>query len=162
MKYLLDTCVISELTQLAPNSLVKAWLQTVPSDAVFLSVITIGEIRKGLVKLPESKKKAQLTLWLNTLVHEYNERILPFDLTVAEKWGIMQGNAAQAGTPMSTLDGFIAATASVHNLIIVTRNERDFLPSRIPLLNPWTIQEEAEPAVTDAANDSGDEYESLV
>lgn len=156
MKYLLDTCVISELTKPVPHPPVIKWLHTVPSDAVFLSVITIGELRKGVVKLPESKKKAQLTLWLDTLLEEYNERILALDLTVAETWGNMQGLAEQAGTPMSSLDGLIAATASVHNLIIVTRNEHDFFPSHIPLLNPWTIQEETEPRDTDLENNTED------
>ena len=105
------------------------------------------------MKLPESKKKAQLTLWLNTLLEEYNERILALDLMVAETWGNIQGIAEQAGTPMSSLDGLIAATASVHNLIVVTRNEREFLPSRIPLLNPWKIKEDTEQCGSDLKND---------
>lgn len=152
MKYLLDTCVISELTRPVPHPPVREWLQTVPSDAVFISVITIGELRKGVMKLPVSKKKVQLTRWLNTLLEDYNERILALDLTVAETWGNMQGLAEQAGTPMSSFDGLIAATASVHNLIVVTRNEQDFLPSHISLLNPWKIQEEIEARDIDLEN----------
>jgi predicted nucleic acid-binding protein len=120
-----------------PNTQVTNWLQSVPSDALFLSVLTIGEVRKGLVKLPDSKKKEKLSLWLNTLLKEYNERILPIDLTVSENWGIIQGNVEKAGTPMSTIDGLIAATASTHNLILVTRNESDFIPGQISLINPW-------------------------
>jgi predicted nucleic acid-binding protein len=124
----------------APNPRVTGWLATIPSDALFLSVITIGKIRKGVIKLPNSKKKEQLTLWLNTLLKDYSERILPLDLIVAENWGILQGNAEKAGTPMSSLDGLIAATASTHNLILATRNERDFEPSHVPLINPWDLR----------------------
>jgi predicted nucleic acid-binding protein len=135
VRYLLDTCVISELVKPEPNSSVKAWLANIPSEALFLSAITIGEIRKGLVKLPDSKRKKHLTQWLNTLLEKYEDRILSIDLLVSETWGIMQGQAEQAGTPMATLDGLIAATAASHNLIIVTRNERDFIPSHLPLRN---------------------------
>lgn len=137
MKYLIDTCVISELVKPVPNTRITNWLQSAPSDALFLSVLTIGEIRKGLVKLPDSKKKEKLSLWLNSLLKDYNERIIPIDLAVSENWGIIQGNAEKAGTPMSTIDGLIAASASTHNLILVTRNESDFTPGQIPLINPW-------------------------
>jgi predicted nucleic acid-binding protein len=120
-----------------PNTRITNWLQSAPSDALFLSVLTIGEVRKGLVKLPDSKKKEKLNLWLNTFLKDYNERIIPIDLTVSENWGIIQGNAEKTRTPMSTIDGLIAATASTHNLILVTRNESDFTPGQIPLFNPW-------------------------
>jgi predicted nucleic acid-binding protein len=120
-----------------PNTQVTDWLHAVASGALFLSVLTIGEVRKGLAKLPDSKKKERLTLWLNTLMEEYKERILPIDLTVSENWGTIQGNAEKAGTPMSTIDGLIAATASTHKLILVTRNERDFTPGQITIINPW-------------------------
>ncbi len=142
MRYLLDTCVISELVKPEPNLSVRAWLANIPSEALFLSVITIGEIRKGLVKLPASKRKNHLTQWLNTLLEKYDDRIIPIDLSISETWGIMQGQAEQAGTPMATLDGLIAATAASHSLIIVTRNERDFIPSHLPVINPWNISTE--------------------
>jgi predicted nucleic acid-binding protein len=139
VKYLLDTCVISELVKPAPNRKVVDWLNEVPSKALFLSVMTIGEIEKGLTKLPDSKKKERLTLWLNTLLNEYQERILPVDLMVAENWGILQGNAEMAGTPMSSIDSLFAATTYTHNLTLVTRNESDFVPGITPIINPWKL-----------------------
>jgi predicted nucleic acid-binding protein len=104
-----------------------------------LCVITIGEVRKGLTKLPDSKKKERLTLWLDTLLIEYRERILSIDLKVCDNWGILQGNAEKAGTRMSTIDSLIAATAYTHNLTLATRNENDFAPSNIPIINPWKL-----------------------
>ncbi|MFO7738420.1 MAG: type II toxin-antitoxin system VapC family toxin [Desulfatiglandaceae bacterium] len=139
MNYLLDTCVISELVKPSPNKKVVDWLNEVSSKALFLSVITIGELKKGLTKLPDSKKKERLTLWLNMLLNEYQERILPVDLMVAENWGILQGNAEMAGTPMSSIDSLLAATTYTHNLALVTRNEGDFVPGITPIINPWKL-----------------------
>jgi predicted nucleic acid-binding protein len=139
MKYLLDTCVISELVKSAPNRKVVAWLNERPSEALFLCVITIGEVRKGLTKLPDSSKKERLTLWLNTLLEEYKERILCIDLMVCENWGVLQGDAEKVGTPMSTIDSLLAATTYTYNLTLVTRNESDFSPSNIPVINPWKL-----------------------
>lgn len=139
MNYLLDTCVISELVKPAPNENVLDWLTEVPSDALFLSVITIGEIKKGLTKLRNSKRKLKLTGWLNTLRNDYHDRILPIDLTIAENWGVLQGKAEQNGSPMASIDGLIAATAYTHNLALITRNEKDFTPSGIHVINPWKL-----------------------
>ena len=137
MKYLLDTCVISELAKPVPERKVLNWLNGTPSEVLLLSVVTIGEIRKGLTKLPDSKRKENLTLWLNTLLEDYQPRILPVDLAVADNWGLIQGNAEMAGSPMSSIDGLIAATAYTHNLTVVTRNESDFSAARVPIINPW-------------------------
>jgi len=139
MNYLLDTCFISELVKPASNRKVVAWLNELPTEALFLCAITIGEIRKGLTKLPDSVKKERLTLWLNTLLIEYKERILSIDLAVCENWGVLQGNAEKAGTPMSSIDGLLAATAYIHNLTLATRNESDFTPANIPIINPWKL-----------------------
>ena len=139
MKYLLDTCVILELVKPTPNRKVVDWINELPSEALFLCVITIGEVRKGLTKLPDSRKKERLTLWLNTLLIEYSERIFFIDLMVCENWGVIRGNAEKAGTRMSTIDSLIAATAYTHNLTIVSRNENDFTLSNIPIINPWKL-----------------------
>ena len=139
MKYLLDTCVISELVKPTPQENVVSWLNEMPSEALFLCALTIGEVRKGLTKLPDSKKKERLTFWLNTLLIEYQDRIYFVDLMVCENWGVLQGNAEKAGTPMSTIDSLIAATADTHNLTLITRNENDFAPSNVPIINPWKL-----------------------
>ena len=137
MKYLLDTCVISELVKTSPNPIVLDWLNNTPSERLFLSVITIGEIRKGLTKLPDSKRKDKLTEWLNTLLEDYQDRIYSIDLAVAENWGIMQGNAEKSGMPMTSMDSLIAAIAYTHNLVLVTRNINDFKATNLPINNPW-------------------------
>ena len=139
MRYLLDTCIMSELVKPVPNNQVIDWLNETSSETLFLSVLTIGEVRKGLSKLPKSKKKKRLTAWLNLLLQDYKERILPVDLMVAESWGRIQGEAERTGTPLSTLDGLVAATAYTYNLTVVTRNESDFKPAAVPLMNPWTL-----------------------
>jgi len=109
------------------------------SETFFLSVITIGEVRKGLAKLSESKKKEKLTVWLDTLLEEYQDRILAIDLMVAEQWGLLQGHAEKQGVPMASIDGLIAATTCTHNLTLVTRNESDFPSSQIAMVNPWKV-----------------------
>lgn len=137
MKYLLDTCVISELVKPSPDPMVLDWLHDIPSERLFLSVITIGEIRKGLTKLPNSKRKDRLTEWLNSLLEDYQDRIYSIDLAVAENWGVMQGKAETSGMPMSSMDSLIAAIAYTHNLILVTRNVIDFKATNLPINNPW-------------------------
>jgi len=137
MNYLLDTCVISELVKSKPNPVVVNWMSGLSDESLFLCSITIGEIRKGLIKLPKSKKKKKLTDWLNTLLENYQNRIYSIDVTVAENWGVIQGKAEQNGMPMSSMDSLIAATAYTHNLSLVTRNESDFQASNILIINPW-------------------------
>jgi len=137
VKYLLDTCVISELVKPSPDPMVLDWLHDIPSERLFLSVITIGEIRKGLTKLPNSKRKDRLTEWLNSLLEDYQDRIYSIDLAVAENWGVMQGKAETSGMPMSSMDSLIAAIAYTHNLILVTRNVIDFKATNLPVNNPW-------------------------
>ncbi len=141
MNYLLDTCVISEIVKPAPSSRVMMWINSIPSERLFLCSLTIGEIRRGLTKLPESKKKERLTDWLNTLLENYQDRIHSINITVAENWGIMQGKAENEGMPMSSIDSLIAATAYTHNLILVTRNEEDFQASKLSIINPWNDEE---------------------
>jgi predicted nucleic acid-binding protein len=139
LNYLLDTCVISELVKQTPDANVVDWLSNTPTERLYLSVITIGEVRKGLTKLPDSKRKDLLTNWLNSLLEDYQNRIYSINLTVAENWGIIQGKAEKKGTPISSIDSLIAAIAYTHNLVLVTRNVRDFEASNLLIQNPWII-----------------------
>jgi len=137
MKYLLDTCVISELTKPQPNNYVLTWLEATQSEDLFLSVINIGEIKKGIYKLPASNKKQALLLWLTSLLSDYQNRILPVDLAIIENWSAMVAHAEKIGQSIASMDGLIAATAYTHHLTLITRNERDFTACNITLINPW-------------------------
>ena len=139
MNYLLDTCVLSELVRPRPAASVVKWLASIPAERLFLSVLTVGELKRGITKLPNSKKKTQLIVWFDTLLTDYCDRILPVDLAVAEAWGTLQARAEARGRKWAVIDGYIAATASSHKLMIVTRNEKDFEACYPELLNPWCL-----------------------
>ena len=138
MNYVLDTCVVSELIKPLPAASVVEWLASIPAEQLFLSTVTVGEIKRGIMKLPESKKKIRLIAWFETLLTDYQDRIVPVDLAVAEAWGTLQAQAEAAGQTMAIIDGYIAATASAYQMMIVTRNESDFEICRQDVVNPWT------------------------
>jgi len=139
LKYLLDTCAISEITKTQANSGVIEWLKSTNSEDLYLSVINIGEIKKGINKLPASKKKQDLLFWLETLLEDYQSRILTVDLSVMENWSLLVTNAEKKGQPIASMDSIIAAIAYTHHLTLVTRNERDFYACNIPMINPWIL-----------------------
>ncbi|POZ52689.1 PIN domain-containing protein [Methylovulum psychrotolerans] len=115
------------------------WLEKTDSDDLYLSVITIGEVKKGINKLPASKKKQDLLFWLETLLEDYQSRILPVDLAVMENWSLLVANAEKKGQPIASMDSIIGAVAYTHHLTLVTRNERDFYACTIPMINPWQL-----------------------
>lgn len=138
MSYLLDTCVISEFVARQPNEKVVSWLAQLEPDAVFLSVVTLGEIQKGIDKLPASKRKEELRLWLkDDLLVRFHDRLLPLQAGEMLTWGTLISEVEAKGTPMPLIDSLIAATALHHDLVVVTRDEEDFAPSGARLLNPW-------------------------
>ena len=138
MNYLLDTCVISELIRENPEANVVSWISGIPETSLYLSVLTFGEIHKGIEKLPVSKRKDKLHKWVNSdLRIRFKNRILDLNLDVATKWGQVQGRAEQVGKPMPSIDGLIAATALSHDLIVVTRNTKDMEQSGVTMVNPW-------------------------
>ena len=138
--YLLDTNVISELTKLQPEAKVVSWFHATNEELLYLSVLTIGEIRKGIDSLPRSNKRALLESWLvNDLVLRFAGRILDVNLDIAERWGLISAQAKIAGTPLAVVDGLMAATALHHNLTLVTRNTKDVQVTGINTLNPWQL-----------------------
>ena len=138
MKYLLDTCLISELVKKTPNTKVTAWLARQDEDKIYLSVLTIGELQKGISKLADTGKKEKLQSWLtNDLVFRFERRILSIDTEIAAQWGELNGQAERHGKKFPVIDSLIAATATVHNLTVVTRNTRDLEECQVKVLNPW-------------------------
>ncbi|MFO7605133.1 MAG: type II toxin-antitoxin system VapC family toxin [Desulfurivibrionaceae bacterium] len=138
MNYLLDTCVISELIKKSPSPKVVKWFSRIEETSLFISVLTIGEIHKGIEKLPKSKKKEKLHKWVNhDLQERFKNRIIDFDLQTATVWGQIQAHPETSGTPLPAIDGQFAATGIAHNLTVVTRNTKDMEVSGVALLNPW-------------------------
>jgi toxin FitB len=138
LKYLLDTCVISELARLAPNKKVTFWITRNNEDDFYLSTLTFGELHKGISKLAPSKRKTQLNQWVEyELKARFENRVIDVDLKVAKVWGEIQGQAERKGRPMPAIDSLIAASGIAHDLIVVTRNTSDMDPSGVSLFNPW-------------------------
>ncbi|MHB8057444.1 MAG: PIN domain-containing protein [Desulfuromonadaceae bacterium] len=138
MKYLLDTCMISELVKKEPNPAVVSWLDEQDEQKLFLSVLNLGELQKGISKLPDGTKKDELQAWVALdLVERFTGRILELDLETALCWGRLQGEAEQAGEKLRVMDSLIAATAAAHGLIVVTRNVRDIERCGVKVFNPW-------------------------
>jgi len=138
VKYLLDTCLISELVKKEPNPAVVSWLDEQDEQKLFLSVLNLGELQKGISKLPDGTKKEGLQAWVALdLVERFTGRILELDLETALCWGRLQGEAEQAGEKLPVMDSLIAATAAAHGLIVVTRNVRDIERCGVGVCNPW-------------------------
>lgn len=138
MKYLLDTCVISELIAKIPNPNVVEFVDAIEVDNIFLSAITIGEISKGIEKLPESKRKQELQRWLKEdLLVRFDDKVLPLDTDILIQWGILSARLEGIGITLPSMDSLIAATALTHNLTLITRNEGDFKDTGIEIINPW-------------------------
>lgn len=138
MNDLLDTNIITEVSRRQPNEGVVRWLEHAPEAQLYLSVLTLGEIRKGIAKLGASKRQTELSEWLEeVLTPRFAGRILDVDVETAILWGHLSGEAEQRGQPLPVIDTLLAATALRHELILVTRNERDFTRYPIGLLNPW-------------------------
>lgn len=137
MSWLLDTCVLSELARSQPNPHVLGWISKLPNEALFVSVLTLGEIRKGVEKLSQGARKDRLRLWLDhDLVVWFDQRTLPVDQGVANQWGEL---LARMGRSVPAVDSLLAATALHHGLQLVTRNEKDFEFPGLVVFNPWSV-----------------------
>jgi toxin FitB len=136
--YLLDTNIPSEFSRDRPEPRVVQWLKRQPITMLFISAVTIGELRKGLVILPQSRRRTELETWFHTeLPVWFSNRVLPVTHSIADRWGVLDGQCQLKGTPLSTADGMIAATALEHDLTLVTRNVRDFAGLGVEVFNPW-------------------------
>lgn len=139
MSFLLDTNVVAEWVRERPNEGVVAWLAEVDEDRVFLSVVTLAELRHGIARLSSGVRRTRLEDWLAVdLPLRFEGRILAIESNIALAWGDVVAERVQAGRPIGAMDAFIAATARVYDLEVVTRNARDFEGSVRSALNPWT------------------------
>jgi toxin FitB len=136
--YLLDTNCISEVVRVNPEPRVLSWLEAADETLLYLSVLTLGEIRKGVAALAQDKRRTLLETWLEVeLEARFSGRILSIDSAVADRWGVLAAGVKAKGAILSTIDGLLAATALHHNLTIVSRNVGDFAHTQVPVLNPW-------------------------
>ncbi|NOT62127.1 MAG: type II toxin-antitoxin system VapC family toxin, partial [Acidobacteria bacterium] len=125
MSHLLNTCVISEFKKKQPEQKVVDWLNAQIEESLFLSAVTIGEIQKGISRLPVSTRQAELAIWLEDLIYRYDQRVLPLDVEVMRQWGQLTSALEKQGRMLPLLDSLIAATALAQKLMLVTRNEDD-------------------------------------
>ena len=137
MRILLDTCVLSELRKEQCHPEVYRSVEKSTDEELFVSVITIGEIAKGVCLLDDGRRKRGLLEWLQTVKQDYSDRILQIDLETVEIWGELTARAQKAGETVAASDGLIAATALRHGLHVMTRNVDDFIPTGVLLTNPW-------------------------
>lgn len=139
MKYLLDTCVLSEFVKTAPEAKILAWINARAENDLYVAAMTLAELQRGVARLPASRRKTDLMAWLEQLQAGFADRILPFTGETAAYWGEMCAHVEASGRTIAAFDSTIAATAVEHGLVLVTRNERDFVAALPVVFNPWTI-----------------------
>lgn len=138
MSFLLDTNVVSETTRPHPSAMALDWMAAQVTESLFISAVTIGELRRGALLLGPGKKRNALLRWIETgLKADFAGRILPVDIAVMERWAELQIATRKAGRRLSLMDSLLAATALAHDLTLATRNLADFQAAGVPLLDPW-------------------------
>ena len=136
--FLLDTNIPSEVGRSRPNPRVTAWVNGQDNRTLFLSAVSIGELRRGFALLPLGEHRTRLEQWFETdVLLWFGERILPVTKEIADRWGTLDANCQLRGTQANTADGMIAATALEHGLTVVTRNVKDFSRLGVTVFNPW-------------------------
>lgn len=145
MKYLLDTCVLSELVRTKPEARVLTWINARAESDLYVAAMTLAELRRGVARLPASRRKTDLGVWLEQLQAGFAERILPFTSETAAYWGEMCARCEAGGRTMAAFDSIIAATAVEHGLVLVTRNDRDFMAALPVVFNPWEVTANSPP-----------------
>ena len=139
MRFLLDTNLLSETVRAHPDAGVTTWMAEQPSQELAVSALTLGEIRKGIVRMQDGRKKTELNRWLfDTLPERFAGRVLPVDDSIALEWGRLTATAELRGRKMHPIDALLVATALVRGLVLVTRNERHCAGWGVPILNPWS------------------------
>jgi predicted nucleic acid-binding protein len=138
VNFLLDTNVVTETTRPQPSAAVLDWIAAQAAESLFISAITIGELRRGALLLTEGKKRKALLRWIETGIKAgFTGCILPVDTEVMERWAELQATSEQAGRRLPLMDCLLAATALAHGLTLATRNITDFETADVPLLDPW-------------------------
>jgi hypothetical protein len=138
LSFLLDTNVISEWAKPQPHAGVIRWLASADEDRVFISVITIAEVRGGLERMPKGQRRDRIAAWLGEdLVMRFEGRIAPVDTAIAQEWGVVVGQARGGGMNIGIMDAFLAATARSRGMTLVTRNTRDFRGLGVEVFDPW-------------------------
>jgi len=138
VNYLLDTCLLSELRKPEPDAGVVAWIADIDETRLFISVLSLGEIQKGVAKLENGRRRNALQHWLEQdLLCRFAQRVLPFELDMALEWGLVSAASESRGRPAPVIDALLAVTAIAHNLTLVTRNDKDFSDFPVKVLNPW-------------------------
>lgn len=137
--FLVDTNVISELAKPRPHPGAIQWIAAANEALLYFSVVTLGEIRKGISSRPEAARRVRLEEWISALINRFSGRILPVDLAVADRWGQISGRCKAQGFTLPVIDGLLAATALCHDLVFVTRNARDVQPTGVDTLDPWSL-----------------------
>jgi predicted nucleic acid-binding protein len=136
--YLLDTNIISELVKPRPEKRVTTWVDSIDESLLYLSVLTLGEIRKGVALVADAARRVVLEAWLDgDLKLRFDRRILPIDQAVADRWGRITASASAAKSPLPVIDGLLAATALDQDMTLVTRNTRDVSVTGVRVFNPW-------------------------
>lgn len=136
--FLLDTNVISELVKSSPEPRVTSWIDATGESALYLSVLTLGEIRRGVSGLPRARRRAALEAWLETDLHaRFHGRTLSIDDHVAERWGLLTAQAMKSGIVLPVIDGLLGATALQHNLTFATRDVGSLSAAGVAVFNPW-------------------------
>jgi predicted nucleic acid-binding protein len=138
MRFLLDTCIVSDVARKGQFPQLEAWLNAQHPTDLAIGTITLGELRYGIERLPHGRKRTELLTWLETeLPAQFANRILAFDDAAADAWGILRATGERIGRPLPLIDGQLLATAHAHRLIFVTRNERDVEARGVGVLNPY-------------------------
>lgn len=137
MSYLVDTCVISELTKSRPDAGVVEWFGGCPEDQIFISSLTLGELNYGIALLQNGKKKNDLIAWYNRFAESFKESTIPVTDSIAVRWGTERAGLRRTGKQLAVIDGLIACSAVEHNLVLVTRNTKDYQAVKVRLFNPW-------------------------